>query len=94
MVSNERFAQNLSIAARYDQKVENFPVLLVGESKNPEKKLAKIQEKKANTRGTSCIRLPPKKNFFRRKFLRLIEEVPLVLAPPPSKSMGSYFVKI
>ena len=83
MVSNERFAQNLSIAARYDQKVEKFPVLLVGESKNPEKKLAKIQKKKANTRGTSCIRLPPKKNFFRRKFLRLIEEVPLVLAPPP-----------
>ena len=35
MVSNERFAKNLSIAARYDQKVENFPVLLVGESKNP-----------------------------------------------------------
>ena len=64
MVSNERFAQNLSIAARYDQKVENFPVLLVGESKNPEKKIAKIQKKKANTRGTSCIRLPPKKNFL------------------------------
>ena len=85
MVTNERFAQNLSIAARYDQKVENFPVLLVGESKNPEKKLAKVQKKKANTRGTSCIRLPAKKKIFRRKFLRLIEEVPLVLAPPPSK---------
>ena len=47
MVSNERFAQNLSIAARYDQKVEKFPVLLVGESKNTEKKISKNPEKKS-----------------------------------------------